>query len=85
MVKKKRAKRRAVKKTAGSAKNKLNLAWRNFLLFLAIFVVSLILYSMSSNALFINFFAIISLISGFVTFAFLIVLLVLWILKISRR
>jgi hypothetical protein len=85
MVKKKRAKRGTAKKTAGSAKNKLNLAWKNFLLFLAISVVSLILYSMSSNTLFINFFAIIFMITGFVAFAFLIVLLVFWILKISRR
>lgn len=85
MAKKKRAKKRTVKKTLGSTKNKLNLAWRNFLLFLSIFVVSFILYSMSSNALFINFFAIIFMIAGFVAFAFLIVLLVFWILKISRR
>ena len=84
MAKKKRAKKRTVK-TVASAKNKLNLAWKNFLLFLSIFVVSLILYNMSSNTLFINFFALISMIAGFVAFAFLIVLLVLWILKISRK
>lgn len=84
MAKKKRAKKRTVK-TVRSTKNKLNLAWKNFLLFLSIFVVSLILYNMSSNALFINFFALISMIAGFVAFAFLIVLLVLWILKISRK
>ncbi len=84
MAKKKRAKKRTVK-TVRSTKNKLNLAWKNFLLFLSIFVVSLILYNMSSNTLFINFFALISMIAGFVAFAFLIVLLVLWILKISRK
>ena len=84
MDKKKRAKKRTVK-TVRSTKNKLKLAWKNFLLFLSIFVVSLILYNMSSNALFINFFALISMIAGFVAFAFLIVLLVLWILKISRK
>ena len=85
MAKKKRAKKRTVKKGVGSTKNKLNLAWKNFLLFLAIAVVSLLLYKMSSNVLFINFFTLISMIAGFVAFAFLIVLLVLWILKISRR
>ncbi len=84
MAKKKRAKKRTVK-TVRSTKNKLNLAWKNFLLFLSKFVVSLILYNMSSNTLFINFFALISMIAGFVAFAFLIVLLVLWILKISRK
>lgn len=84
MAKKKRAKKRTVK-TVRSTKNKLNLAWKNFLLFLSIFVISLILYNMSSNTLFINFFALISMIAGFVAFAFLIVLLVLWILKISRK
>jgi len=83
MAKKKRAKK--TKKTVSSVKNKLNLAWKNFLLFLAMFIVSLVLYYMSSNALFINFFAIIAMITGFVAFAFLIVSLVFWILKISRR
>ena len=85
MAKKKRAKKRTVKKTAGSTKNKLNLASKNFLLFLAIFIVSLVLYYMSSSALFSNFFAIISIVTGFVAFSFLIVLLVFWVLKISRR
>ena len=85
MAKKKKAKKRTVKKTVFPTKNKLDLAWKNFLLFLAIFVVSLILYNMSSNALFINFFAIIYMIAGFVAFAFLIVLLVLWVLKVSRK
>jgi hypothetical protein len=85
MAKKKRAKKRTVKKTAVSTKNKLNLAWKNFILFLILFIVSWVLYSMSSNALFINFFAIISMITGFVAFAFLIVLLVLWVLKISKK
>ena len=84
MAKKKKAKR-PVKKTVRTITERINLAWRRFILFLILFVFSLVLYSASSNQLFVNLFAIFSIVTGFVAFAFLIVLLVLWILKISRK
>jgi len=72
-------KKRTGKSRSTSQKPLLNLirAQRNFTLFLILFIVSFLLYSFSVNALFINFFGLLSIIFGFVTLAFLIALVVL--------
>lgn len=86
------AKKKRVKKTRRSSKSKdakkafplrqrTNVAWRNFTFFLVIFLVSLVFYSISMNELFKNFFGILSVILGFLTFAFLISFIVLSLLK----
>ncbi len=84
MVKKKGAKR-TVKRPVRNIAKRINLSIRNFLLFVILFVLSFVLYNASSNQIFVNLFAILSILTGFVAFAFLIALLVLWILKISRK
>ena len=81
MAKKRRQK--AVK-VGNPFKARTSLAWKNFTLFLALFVASLVLYKFSSAELFVNFFGILAAILGFVAFAFLIVLIVLVLIKPRR-
>lgn len=93
MVRKKRAgaKRITAKsvKTAvkGPARlrDRIDLAWKNLILFLIIFILSFILYNFSSNDLLKNFFGVLSVIFVFLTFAFLIAFIVLVILRIGRK
>jgi hypothetical protein len=86
-----RKKRSAAKKITKSAKkpvrlrDRVGLAWRNLILFLIIFIFSFLLYSFSSSDLLKNFFGILSIIFGFLAFAFLIVFIVLFILKKARK
>ncbi len=89
MVRKKRA--RAKRITAKSVKgpvrlkDRIGLAWKNLLLFLIIFIFSFILYTFSSNDLLKNFFGVLSIIFGFLTFAFLIAFIVLIILRAEGK
>lgn len=64
---------------------RINLAWRNFILFLILFILSFVLYSFSSSSLFLNFFGVLSIILGFLAFAFLIALVVLLILNAAKK
>ena len=84
VAKKVKTKSKTVKKSA-SLRYRIGLAWKNLLLFLIIFVVSFVLYSFSSNDLLKNFFGIISIIFGFLTFAFLIAFIVLAILRTGKK
>jgi len=93
MVRKKRAgtKRITTKSVKTTTKKpvrlryRIDLAWKNLLLFLIIFIISFILYSFSSNELLKNFFGVLSAIFGFLTFAFLIAFIVLAILKTGKK
>lgn len=93
MVRKKRAvaKRITAKSVKTAVKgptrlrDRVDLAWKNLLLFLIIFIISFILYSFSSNELLKNFFGVLSAIFGFLTFAFLIAFIVLAILKTGKK
>ena len=80
-----RKKRVVAKKTVKSLKDRISLAWKNIILFLIIFIVSFILYTFSSNDLLKNFFGVLSIIFGFLTFAFLIAFIVLVILRASKK
>ena len=71
--------------TAKSLKDRISLAWKNLILFLIIFIFSFILYTFSSNDLLKNFFGVLSIIFGFLTFAFLIAFIVLIILRTERK
>ncbi len=78
-------KKRGAKKTTKSLKERATLAWKNLLLFLIIFIISFILYTFSSNDLLKNFFGVLAIIFGFLTFALLISFIVLAILKTDRK
>ena len=84
----KKSKGTEIKKTGKkiySISERTNIAWKNFTFFLMIFILSFILYSISLNDLLRNFFQILSVILGFLTFAFLIAFIVLSILKTSSN
>ncbi|HUW43671.1 MAG TPA: hypothetical protein VMV95_01765 [Bacillota bacterium] len=68
-----------------SSKDKIHLAWKNLILFLVIALFSFIFYLFSSADLLKNFFGIVAIIFGFLAFAFLIVFIVLFILKKSKK
>ncbi len=61
--------------------NRIAIAWKNFLLFLVLFLVSFMLYNISTSALFLNLFGLLSILFAFISFALLIVLIVFLILK----
>jgi hypothetical protein len=60
---------------------KIGVAFKNLVLFLFLFIVSILLKNVSNSQLLINFFWLLSLITGFVALAFLIVWLVFVILR----
>ncbi|MEK6896903.1 MAG: hypothetical protein AABW93_00030 [Nanoarchaeota archaeon] len=66
-------------------KNKISISWRSFIVFLVLFLVSFLLYLLSSTPLFENLFQLLSIIFGFLSLALLIVVLVFLILKSGRR
>ena len=80
-------KRRVVKTSTGvnALSSRIETSWKNFMLFLILFIFSFVLYSVSSTDIFLNLFGILSILFGFVAFALLIVLLVFLILKRRSR
>jgi len=84
MPKKRRVSKTSVNNTA-SLKNRFELAWRNFILFLVLFIISLLLTSVTSSDLLSNFFGISAMIFGFVSLALLIVIIILVITKPKKR
>lgn len=78
MPKKKRSKQ---KKKGLPLIHRIDLAWKNFVLFLILFILSFVLYSASSSDLLVNLFGILAIFLGFLSIAFLIVFVVLSILK----
>ena len=92
MVEKKRGKTKKVVskkskdvKSSGSLKKRIDIAWKNLVLFLIISALSYLFYHFSSTDLLKNFFGIVSIIFGFLAFAFLISFIVLFILSIIRK
>jgi len=85
MAKKRRSAKTTSKKSGDNLKRRVSLAWKNFVLFLILFIISFVLYSFATNSLFVNLFVILSIIFGFLSFAFLLALIVLLILKSGRR
>lgn len=84
MARKKKKSKKSSPKKENSASKRINLAWRNFLTFLLIFIFSYVLYTFSTTKLFQNFFGIFFVITGFMALAFLIVFLVLIVVKKSK-
>jgi hypothetical protein len=87
MPRKKRASAKRAKqgKPAVALRERVHLSWKNLILFAILFILSFLLYSLSSDALLENFFAVLSIIFGFLAFAFLIVFIVLSVLKAGRK
>ncbi|MEK6847790.1 MAG: hypothetical protein AABX50_01540 [Nanoarchaeota archaeon] len=84
MAKKIRGKRKEAAKTT-PLKNKIQVSWRNFLIFLVLFIVSFVLYLLSSTPVFLNLFGLLSIIFGFLSLALFIVLMVFLILKSGKK
>ena len=93
MASKKRVKRKNVvmrksssKKVVRSNIRKISLVSKNLITFVILFVVSLVLYSASSsNSIYENLFAILTMIFGFVSLAFLIVFLIFVFMKMLKK
>ncbi len=83
--KKSKTKSAKVVKNPSNLKRRFGIALRNLILFLIMFVVSYGLYSASSSDLMINLFFLLSVIFGFVSLAFLLVLLIFVFMKIIRK
>ena len=88
------AKKKSVKKRKSSSKTniktlsnkkKIDMVFRRFVFFLIFFVLFLVLGFVTSNELWDDFFGLGTLIFGFISAAFLIVLLILWFLKIMKK
>jgi len=77
---KKRVKAKSKKVVKGRARG-MRIAFRNLIGFLILFVLSLVLYNATSDLLLQNLFGLVSVLSGFVALAFLIVVLVFLVLK----
>ncbi len=83
--KKKSSKSRAKSNKNVSVKKRTELAWRKFLFFLMIFLVSFVFFSLSINELFKNFFGILSVVFGFLSFAFLVIFIIFLLLKSDKK
>jgi len=85
------AKKKRTRKTRGtnsrfpSLQSKIPLVVKNLLLFVGLAVVSFILFSLVKNDFLMRFFNVSAMVFGFVAVAFLIVLLVLWIMKFVKK
>lgn len=66
-------------------RERVDVAWKNFLLFLILLIFSYVMYHFSSADLFLNLFGIFSIIFGFLALAFLLAFVVLAILRASSR
>ncbi len=92
MARKKRTRKRATRRgshrvasKSGNIKKKITLVVNNLLLFIALSLVSFVLYRFLQNDLLVNLFQIMAMIFGFVSVAFLITLLVLVIMKMVKK
>ena len=79
------AKKRRVARKISSLKNKINVSWRNFVIFLTLFIASFLFYNFSSSSLLLNLFGLLSILFGFLSLALLIVLVVFLILKSGKK
>jgi len=92
MARKKRTVRRTKRKVSrrvssrkGDMKKKIKVVISNLLLFVALSLVSFVLYRFLQNEILVNLFQVMSMIFGFVSVAFLITLLVLVIMKVVKK
>ena len=84
-AKKKPARKSMQRKSAGVKSRKLRIASRNLVMFVILFVLSLILYYASGQEFYVNLFFMLSILFGFLAMAFLIAYLVLFFMKVMRK
>jgi len=82
-----RARRRVSRRTAlrMDIKRKIAIVINNLLLFVALSLVSFVLYRFLQNELLVNLFFVMSMVFGFVSVGFLITLLILFIIKLVKK
>lgn len=83
-----RAKRRVSRRVASrkvNVKRKIVIVINNLLLFVALSLVSFVLYRFLQNDILVNLFQVMAMVFGFVSVAFLITLLVLLIMKMVKK
>ncbi len=96
MARKKRGRRKASRRVSKRAsrsksfgrndtKRKIAVVLNNLLLFVALSLVSFVLYRFLQNELLVNLFFVMSMVFGFVSVAFLITLLILFIIKFVKK
>lgn len=87
MAKKKRVTKRdsPSKKLIRSTQRKVSLVLKNLILFIILFVVSLVLYAGASIEIYVNLFGILSIIFGFLALTFLIVFLIFVFMKVFKK
>ncbi|MCF7910065.1 hypothetical protein K9L16_00130 [Candidatus Pacearchaeota archaeon] len=66
-------------------KDKFNLVVKNLITFIILWAISLLLYTVAGNQIYINLFGLLSIIFGFVSVALFIVLLIFLFLKVFRK
>jgi uncharacterized membrane protein len=84
MAKKKRVKQAKVKKS-DSLKNKISLVVNKLLFFSIVGIICLVFYAFVPNLLLKNLFFVFAMASGFIAVGFLIALLILFVIKFSKR
>ena len=77
--------RSSSKNLVGATKNKMSVIIKNLVMFIILFVASLGLYSISSEELYSNLFLLLSIIFGFITISFLLVLLIFVFFRILKK
>ncbi len=65
--------------------NRIRLALRDLLLFVILSMVSYLIYTVSGNTLYEQFFGVVSIILGFIALAFLVAVLVLVLMKAMKK
>ncbi len=83
--KSKKVKKKVKQVRVRSTKKKIDLVFKNLMLFAILTLVSFLLYKFANQSLFRNLFLLLVIVLGFVGVAFLIVLLALLILKFMKK
>lgn len=84
----KKKKVRSVRKVLSSLKymeRRISNVWRSLILYSVLFILSFVLYNVSSEEFYVNLFFLFSVILGFVMIAFVLVLLIYFFLKVMHK
>lgn len=82
---KKKVVRRVARRPKQTYKRKFDIVLKNMILFTILLIASLVLYNVSTQEMYETLFLLLSMIFAFVDLAFLIVLLVFFVLKIMKK
>ena len=82
MAKKRRVSR---SKNGVTSQSKVTMVTRKFAFFLLLTLISFVLYKIISNSLLVNFFGLLAMVFGFLSLAFLILLILLSLLRMGKK